>query len=355
MPITKTNNLGIMYLAQNQNNKEILINEGLLKLDSVLNCGAVSRTTTTPPSSPTEGVLYIIPSGATGAWGGNTNKFTYYSSSKGWVIITPNEGATFWVNDENILYSYDGSTWVKSGLLDTLNKLGINATADATNKLAVKSDAVLFDNNGANSQVKVNKAAASNTASHLFQTNYSGRAEFGLTGDDDFHVKVSADGSAWNEAIKIDKTTGKTTFLTEANFSANGVVMPSGTFTPVLKGLTTAGTPTYTRQVGKYTRMGDVVHVFIDIAISAVGGMAGDLLIDGLPFTSNASPTAYPAIIGNAFSYTLSSAGQSLCAHLLSNNTRMRLTKASITGYSNLQATEISSSFNFVTQLTYKV
>jgi hypothetical protein len=31
----------------------------------------------------------------------------------------------------------------------------------------------------------------------------------GTTGDDNFHFKVSADGSAWNEAIVVDRSTGK--------------------------------------------------------------------------------------------------------------------------------------------------
>ena len=59
---------------------------------------------------------------------------------------------------------------------------------------------------------KLNKETAANTVSFLFQDNYSGRAEVGLTGDDDFHFKVSPDGSAWYEGIKIDRTNGKLSF-----------------------------------------------------------------------------------------------------------------------------------------------
>jgi hypothetical protein len=58
---------------------------------------------------------------------------------------------------------------------------------------------------------KLSKESASKTLSFLFQDNFSGRAEIGLTGDDDFHFKVSADGSSWLDAITIDKTTGKLT------------------------------------------------------------------------------------------------------------------------------------------------
>lgn len=213
MPETKTKNLEITYLSQNQTNKEILVNEGFLKIDSLLNNGAISKSTATPPTSPNEGDLYIITdSGATGDWLGQENKLTYYLESKGWVILSPNEGITLWVNDENKLYTFDGTNWITSSEFDNLSELGINATADSTNRLAVKSNAILLDNNGSDSQVKVNKSSATDTASHLFQTNYSGRAEFGLTGDDDFHVKVSSDGASWNEAIKINNSDASSEF-----------------------------------------------------------------------------------------------------------------------------------------------
>ena len=53
------------------------------------------------------------------------------------------------------------------------------------------------------------KAAAGETASLLFQDGYSGRAEIGLAGDDDLHCKVSADGSAWAEALTVERSTGE--------------------------------------------------------------------------------------------------------------------------------------------------
>lgn len=35
------------------------------------------------------------------------------------------------------------------------------------------------------------------------------RAEAGMTGDNDFHMKVSADGSVWREALLIDGASGR--------------------------------------------------------------------------------------------------------------------------------------------------
>lgn len=57
-----------------------------------------------------------------------------------------------------------------------------------------------------------------------------------------------------------------------------------GTFTPTIVGSSTAGTPTYITQSGRYTRIGNRVLYSLLIAISAKGGMAGSLTIGGLPF-----------------------------------------------------------------------
>jgi hypothetical protein len=94
------------------------------------------------------------------------------------------------------------------GSVNPVSLVGVNATADETNRLSVASPASLFSHEGAGHQLKINKDTAGDTASVLFQTDFSGRAEFGLAGDDDFHVKVSPDGSTWREAIVINRSSG---------------------------------------------------------------------------------------------------------------------------------------------------
>ncbi|MGB3554282.1 MAG: DUF2793 domain-containing protein, partial [Jannaschia sp.] len=91
------------------------------------------------------------------------------------------------------------------------DQLGINAAADATNRLAVGADATLLTHDGAGHQLKLNKANTSETASLLFQTGFSGRAEMGCAGEDAFTVKVSADGAAWTTALRLDPATGEAT------------------------------------------------------------------------------------------------------------------------------------------------
>ena len=75
----------------------------------------------------------------------------------------------------------------------------------------IEAAAVAVEGGDGNLRYKLSKESAAKTLSFLFQDNFSGRAEIGLTGDDDFHFKVSPDGSTWTEAIIVDKTTGKVT------------------------------------------------------------------------------------------------------------------------------------------------
>jgi hypothetical protein len=93
---------------------------------------------------------------------------------------------------------------------DNLPTFGVNTSPDSTNRLAAKSDAVLFSHDdvtpGTGDQRTVlNKASTGKTASFLFQSNFSGRAEIGLTGNDDFSFKVSPDGAAWSDALVLKK------------------------------------------------------------------------------------------------------------------------------------------------------
>jgi len=78
----------------------------------------------------------------------------------------------------------------------------------------------------------------------------------------------------------------------------------SGTFTPVITGTTTAGTGTYTLQVGHYTRIENMVFIRIRVAWSAHTG-TGNTTVTGLPFTSaNVSNLESTFIIAPAFSQT---------------------------------------------------
>jgi Protein of unknown function (DUF2793) len=209
--------LSLTYLMPAQAQKHVTVNETFRRLDQLVQQTVLSRTVAAEPGAPNDGDAYILPASPTGtAWATYAQNNIAAYQDGAWTQITAAEGFSAWVADADEFIIYDGAAWnpVSGGGGETAAKFGVNTTADATNKLTVKSNAVLFDaldvgeGGTGDSQVKVNKEAVGDTASHLFQTAFSGRAEFGLTGDDDFHVKVSADGAAWTEAITIDKDNG---------------------------------------------------------------------------------------------------------------------------------------------------
>ncbi len=94
-----------------------------------------------------------------------------------------------------------------------IGPVGIGTAADPSNPLSVYGPSALF--NGVNFNVTVNKAAAGDTASFIFEDGFSGRAQIGLCGDDNFRFKVSTDGSSWTTGIEIDAATGAPSFANQ--------------------------------------------------------------------------------------------------------------------------------------------
>jgi hypothetical protein len=204
-------NLALPYLAAAQAQKHVTVNEALSRLDALVHLSVHSRVVATPPATPSEGERYLLPASPTGVWAGQAGKIAMWLEGT-WIFQTPREGFSLWVADEDVLLSFNGTTWNASGVPSTLQNMqmvGINATADATNKLAVSAAATLFDHAGNGHQIKLNKAAATDSASLLWQTNFSGRAEIGTVGDDALVFKVSSTGSSFVTMLVADAATGR--------------------------------------------------------------------------------------------------------------------------------------------------
>ncbi len=205
----ETPNLKLPYIAPAQAQKHVTHNEAIRALDALVHIAVEDRDLAEPPAEAADGARYIVADAAAGEWSGRPGMIAAFQDGA-WAFYAPREGWVAWIADEDLLVAWDGEAWVPAaGVIDPTPQLGINATADATNRLAVASPASLFNHEGGGHQLKINKATESDTGAILYQTNWSGRAEMGLTGDDDFHFKVSPDGSAWHEAIVIDRSTGR--------------------------------------------------------------------------------------------------------------------------------------------------
>ena len=67
-----------------------------------------------------------------------------------------------------------------------------------------------------------------------------------------------------------------------------------GTFTPIIRGTSTVGTGTYSTQQGAYTKIGNRVFFNLELIWTAHTGV-GNMVVGGLPFTSDAAGGNHPA------------------------------------------------------------
>jgi hypothetical protein len=180
-------------------------------LDAVVQLAVLTRDQTVPPALAVAGDRHIVPAGATLDWAGQEGKLAVMTET-GWRFFAPVPGWTAQILAEGQAAVWNGLAWVVPSEGDgRFARLGVSATADATNRLTVSAPATLLNHAGAGHQLKLNKAAAGDTASLLYQTGFSGRAEMGTAGNDTFSVKVSADGSTWYTALSAAGTSGTVT------------------------------------------------------------------------------------------------------------------------------------------------
>lgn len=115
--------------------------QGLDWQDSV-----ISKSSSTPPVSPSNGDRYIVDSGASGAWSGHVASIAEYNGSS-WTFTSSNEGFAVWVEDVNSLYVYNGSSWVTFGSTSAHSSLsGLTSGDDHTQyaKIAGRSGGQTF-------------------------------------------------------------------------------------------------------------------------------------------------------------------------------------------------------------------
>lgn len=217
-----TTRLGLPLIEAAQAQKHVTHNEALASLDRLVQASVLDKDLAAPPASPLDGQAWIVAASPTGAWAGRARQIACRDAGA-WVFVVPKAGHLVWVADENRLYGFTGSAWVDpvgaliaaQTALQNLSLLGLGTTADATNPLAAKINKALFtartvaEGGDGDLRYTLNKEATADVLSFLMQTGFSGRAEIGLVGSDDLTVKVSANGSAWTDAVRIDRTSGE--------------------------------------------------------------------------------------------------------------------------------------------------
>ena len=109
-------NLGVLSFALPWDEHYEPLNRFYRWIDGLLQSRVISFTTTSPPATPDDGDVYIVPAGASGAWAGQEHKIARWNADiplPAWEFLTPKKGwslrvssgiAGFWVE-------FDGTEW----------------------------------------------------------------------------------------------------------------------------------------------------------------------------------------------------------------------------------------------------
>lgn len=295
-----TPRLSLPYIASQQAQKQVTYNQAMRLLDILVQPVVRSRVLADPPGAPAEGDVYLVAAAAGGGWTGKSGQLAAFIEG-GWLFRPTQNGWLLFVEDESLFIQRQAGSWVDLGSSPAF--LGVNASADLTHRLAVASPASRFSHEGSDHRLFIDKATAIDTASQIFQSGGSGRAEVGLLGDNDLQLKVSADGMAWSEVLRAGAatgelllSTGRLAFPATRNPSSAATTLDDyreGTWAP---GLAFAGANTGitydAATVGRYTRIGRLCLASFQLKLTSKGSATGAAQVTGLPYATPASGPA---------------------------------------------------------------
>jgi len=204
--------LELPYIAPSQAQKHVTHNEALQILDELVQLSVLSMGSDSPPASPADMDRHIVGASPVDAWAGKAGTIATFENGE-WRFTVAKPGWRAWVQTPGVTAVFHGGNWQAQAGGGNNLMLGVNTTPDTTNRLAVKSDAVLFSHDDqtpgtGNSALSINRADPAKTAQIQFSTDYTAGAQVGFGGDETFRVKVSADGVSFQEAISVSPTTG---------------------------------------------------------------------------------------------------------------------------------------------------
>ena len=225
-----------------------------------------------------------------------THTLTWTAPNEQSLLVTING-----VKQQEDAYSVSGTILTLTSALvstDKLEVIGINDIGtvitpaqnsvdtdkiqdDAIDTDKIQDDAVTADKlaNSINTEIAANTAKVTN-ATHT--GDVTGATALTIAADAVDIAMLSATGTA-----------SSSTFLRGDNAWAGVTETETGTWTPVFAGSGTAGSFTYTAQIGHYTKIGNVVVAQFRVTISAISvAAAGYLYIQGLPENAYEYPGA---------------------------------------------------------------
>lgn len=148
-----------------------------------------------------------------------------------------------------------------------------------------------------------------------------------------------------NDTDNARTTTSKTVTGAINELNANKPTVETGTWTPVFKGTTTAGSNTYSQQFGRYIKQGKLVTCYFRLEMSAKdSSMSGNIVIGGLPYIAfNTNANRAGLVIANFANITLASGHSQLCGEIIPGDSNISLIAVGSNTYGvSITATDIA-------------
>lgn len=254
--------------------------------------GAGNTTYTVANAGATTAIGRIALASFTAASGfndGNTavgeGALTLFQTGRANTVVGAAAGASLVSSSSgNTLIGANALNNATSGSNNTIIGFGAMATATPTgsSNIVIGQGSASHYTTGESSNIIINNLGVA-AESNVIRIGTQGSS----TGQQNTCYVAGINGNTVsNQAlVTIDTTSGQlgTSVFSEAQ-----------TWTPTVVGSSTAGTTTYTAQIGHYTKIGSLVIVQFNVSYSAATG-TGVLLIQGLPFTINNTTNSAPS------------------------------------------------------------
>ena len=128
-----------------------------------------------------------------------------------------------------------------------------------------------------------------------------------------------------------------------------------GTFTPTFTSSGGTLSVGYSSQVGLYTKIGQTVHVTVDIQSSgAQSGGTGDVLVSGFPFNFKSTPQLHAGSVGFSNNWSSDRAPSHISGNASTNSASLRRFVTLSEVNTGVLATDVITSSRVYFQITYE-
>lgn len=105
-----TPRLALPMVQPGQAQKEMTLNEALMRIDLLCQASVVEPPRDQPPATPQPGRCWIVGTAPAGDWAGQAGSVAGWTPG-GWRFVLPHEGLSVWIESESLPARFVGGAW----------------------------------------------------------------------------------------------------------------------------------------------------------------------------------------------------------------------------------------------------